>query len=88
MDFNCDGDASDTAVGANINRGMSWNNNTTLDTLTSQEDWGNLVFTGGAISQPGASVVLPIETEVIDIDDVQDQDIPSHFTVFLPRAEK
>jgi hypothetical protein len=88
VDFNCDGDANDSGVAANINQGMSWNNNATLDALTSQNDWINLVYTGGAISQPGASVVLPIETEIIDIDNVQDADIPTFYSVFIPLTEK
>ena len=75
-------------MAANINQGMSWNNNATFDTLTSQNDWINLVYTGGAISQPGATVILPVETEIIDIDNVQDADIPSFYSVFLPLTEK
>lgn len=88
VDFNCDGDQADSSVSANINRGMSWNNNSSLDTLTSQNDWTNLVYTGGAISQPGATVLLPTETEVIDIDEVQDSSIPTHYAVFLPLTQK
>ena len=81
VDWNCDGDQTDTGVSANINQGMSWNNNTTLDTLTSQNDWDNLVFTGGAISQPGADVSLPETTEPIDIDVDEDSDIPTLYKV-------
>ena len=88
VDFNCDGDESDTSVSENINQGMSWNNNATLDTLTSQNDWINLVYTGGAISQPGATVNLPVETEVIDIDEVQDSTIPTIHSIYLPWTRK
>jgi hypothetical protein len=75
VDWNCDGDEVDTSVSANSNRGMSWNNNATLDTLTSQNDWDNLVYTGGAIGQPGATVILPDESEIIDITEEQDETI-------------
>jgi hypothetical protein len=85
MDWNCDGDSTDNPVSANINRGMSWNNNATLDTLTSQNDWDNLVYSGGAISQPGADVTLPAVTEVIDITEEQDDTIPNAPTfLYLP----
>lgn len=85
VDWNCDGDEADTSVSRNINQGMSWNNNATLDTLTSQEDWSNLVYTGGAISQPGADVSLPENTEIIDITEEQDADIPDLLSfIYLP----
>jgi hypothetical protein len=85
VDWNCDGDAADTSVSRNINQGMSWNNNATMDTLTSQEDWSNLVYTGGAISQPGADVSLPETTEIIDITEEQDADIPDLTSfIYLP----
>ena len=85
VDWNCDGDETDTGVSHNINQGMSRNNNGTLGTLTSQNDWDNLVYSGGAISQPGANVILPAQSEVIDIDVDQDAEIPSFpTTVYLP----
>jgi hypothetical protein len=85
VDWNCDGDQTDTGVSYNINQGMSWNNNSTLDTLTSQNDWDNLAYTGGAISQPGAIVILPTQSEVVDINVVQDAQIPSFpSTLYLP----
>ena len=77
VDWNCDGDLTDTGVGYNINQGMSWNNNSTLDTLTTQNDWGNLVYSGGAIGAPGAIVILPSQSEVIDITVEQNAQIPS-----------
>jgi hypothetical protein len=76
-DWNCDNDSADASVSRNINQGMSWNNNGTLDTLTSQNDWDNLVYSGGAISQPGAVMSLPQESEVIDIDKTEDAAIPN-----------
>jgi hypothetical protein len=77
MDWNCDGDETDTSVSRNVNRGTFWNNNTTLDTLTSQNDWVNLVYVGGAIGAPGAQFQLPESSEVIDLDALQDATIPS-----------
>lgn len=74
-DWNCDGDESDTGVNANINQGVWWNNNTTLGTLTSQNDWLNLIYTGGAIGAPGASIQLPDTSPVIDITEEQDDEI-------------
>jgi hypothetical protein len=85
VDWNCDGDETDTGVSKNINQGMSWNNNSTLDTLTSQNDWDKIVFSGGAISQPGVIVILPAQSEVIDLDVVQDAQIPSFPSIiYLP----
>ena len=76
VDWNCNGDALDTSVSRNINQGVSWNNNATLGTLTSQNDWDNLVFTGGAVGAPGAVVVLPDFSDIIDVDVDQNDDIP------------
>jgi hypothetical protein len=89
VDWNCDGDETDTSVSRNINQGMSWNNNGTVTVLTSWNDWDHIVFNGGAISQPGAIVDLPSETEVIDITEVQDHSIPD-FTmrVYLPLVQR
>jgi hypothetical protein len=88
VDWNCDGDQTDTGLSYNINQGMSWNNNTTLDTLTTQNDWVNLVYSGGAIGAPGAMVLLPSQSEVIDITIEQDAQIPSFpssdYLLFLP----
>lgn len=75
-DWNCDGDTTDVGINRNINEGESWNNNATLDVLTSQNDWLNLVYSGGAIGAPGAIIDLPQLTEVIDIDESEDSDLP------------
>ncbi|MGD9092613.1 MAG: choice-of-anchor L domain-containing protein, partial [Anaerolineales bacterium] len=75
VDWNCDGDVTDSGISRNINQGVSWNNNSTLDILTSQNDWLNLVYTGGALGAPGASIDLPTESEVIDVDIEQDDTI-------------
>ncbi|MFC1921741.1 choice-of-anchor L domain-containing protein [Chloroflexota bacterium] len=83
-DWNCDGDATDSGISRNINQGVSWNNNSTLDTLTSQNDWINLVYVGGALGAPGADITLPTDSEVIDVDVEQDDDIVSIEQIFLP----
>lgn len=75
VDWNCDGDETDSGISRNINQGVSWNNNSTLDTLTSHNDWLNLVYTGGALGAPGADISLPTESEVIDVDIDQDDTI-------------
>ncbi len=88
VNWNCVGDSTDIGVSYNINQGMSWNNNSTLDTLTTQNDWVNLVYSGGAIGAPGAIVMLPSQSEVIDITVEQDAQIPSfqssNYLFYLP----
>jgi hypothetical protein len=76
VDWDCNGNTTGTGLSRNINQGMSWNNNNTMTVLTSQNDWDHLVFTGGAIGQPGATVSLPDSTDIIDITEEQDNDIP------------
>ncbi len=76
-DWNCNDVYTDTQVVANINQGYSWNHNDTLDTLTNQNDWDLLVYTGGALGQPGATVVLPDVTEVDEITKEQADQIPA-----------
>ncbi len=75
VDWNCDSDETDSGVSANINQGVWWNNNTAKGTLTSQNDWLNLVYTGGAVGAPGANIQLPESSEVVDINKEQDDDI-------------
>ncbi len=75
VDWNCDGDTSDSELSYNINEGFTANS--TLSSLASHDDWAHIVFSGGAISQPGASVELPTQSEVIDIDAAEDAQIPS-----------
>jgi hypothetical protein len=84
VDWNCDGDETDSGISRNINQGVWWNNNSTLDTLTSQNDWINLVYVGGALGAPGANITLPTDSEVIDVDVEQDADIISIEQVYLP----
>jgi hypothetical protein len=72
IDWNCDGQADDTSVAENINEGPDWGHDTRLSTLRSYNDWPNLVFTGGAIGQPGADPELPEETEAEEITEEED----------------
>ncbi|MAU01384.1 MAG: hypothetical protein CL608_29950 [Anaerolineaceae bacterium] len=85
IDWNCDNDTTDNQASYNINQGKYYSNNSDLTILTSQNDWDNLVFDGGAIGSPGA--LLAPESEVIDIDATQAAEIPPYpiynFT-FLP----
>lgn len=83
VDWNCDGDELDTDVSRNINQGMWYSNNTTFIVLTSINEWDILVFTGGAISQPGATVELPSQSEVDDITKEQDEEIPDINNLYL-----
>lgn len=55
IDWDCDG-TIEPSVSTSINR------DTKLDVLEGHNDWRNLVFTGGAISMPGAILDLPEET--------------------------
>ncbi len=83
VDWNCNGSRSDNPVSSEINHSGA------LDTLTSQNDWDHLVFSGGAISLPGTSVVLPAETESIEITYEQDQQIVAiPFFLYLPLARR
>ena len=86
VDWNCDGDATDNGVSRNINEGVWWSNDPTVDTLTTHNDWINLVFSGGAIGAPGADIQLPKESVVIDITKEQDDDIPSASNDDIPSA--
>ena len=55
VDWDCDG-TLESSVTTSINRDRD------LDVLQGHNDWRNLVFTGGAISMPGAMLDLPEET--------------------------
>jgi len=75
VDWNCDGDESDSSLNRNINQGVWWNKNSTFDTLTSQNDWTNMIYTGGALGAPGASIDLPETSEIVDVSLEEDDDI-------------
>ena len=81
IDWNCDGDTADTGIQENINEGPAWRHDTRTSNLRSYHDWANLVFTGGAIGQPGADPLLPEETEVTEITYEEDATLTAEFAV-------
>lgn len=81
IDWNCDGDANDAGITKNINEGPYWRHDTCLSVLKSYNDWANLVFTGGAIGQPGAEPELPMETDVEEITQEEDAELTTHYKV-------
>jgi hypothetical protein len=81
IDWNCDGDENDSGIQENINEGPDWRHDTRFGNLRSYNDWANLVFTGGAIGQPGADPQLPEETEVDEITYEQDVTLTAHYGV-------
>jgi hypothetical protein len=56
VDFNCNGSDSDTSVGADLNGDGS------SGTLTSYNDWSNLLLKGGAIGGQALGALLPSTT--------------------------
>jgi len=56
IDWNCDGDHDDTLA-------LDVNDDGELTVLRGAKDWGELLYTGGAIGMPGGMVELPAETE-------------------------
>ncbi len=66
IDWNCNDNSTETGVKADINKDYE------TSALKSYNDWANLVFTGGAIGQPGAEPELPIETEIDEITPEED----------------
>jgi hypothetical protein len=77
IDWNCDGDATDTGVVQNIN------NDGGLGTLGGYNDWANIRFDGGAIGKLGQVVELPMETESSEITMEQDATIETPFGVCI-----
>ncbi len=76
LDWNCDKTYEESAS-ANINRGYNDDPSYDNSVLISQSDWDLLVYTGGALGQPGASVVLPDVTEVREITKEEADQIPA-----------
>jgi predicted outer membrane repeat protein len=62
FDWNCDGQISTDTVSANIN--ADWG-----DEQQSNDDWNNIVYSGGAIGNLGAALNLPLTTDVSLIDE-------------------
>jgi hypothetical protein len=81
IDWDCDGDSTDSGIQENINEGPDWRHDTRTSNLRSYNDWANLVFTGGAIGQPGAEPLLPEETEVAEITFEQDGTLTTQYGV-------
>jgi len=82
INWNCNETDSETDVSANINAGISWLEGSHVrTTLRSYNDWEDLIFTGGAIGQPGANVALPAETEdnelTFEVQEILDEADPS-----------
>jgi hypothetical protein len=75
IDWNCDGNSTDTNVQTDVNKDSN------RGILRSYNDWANLVFTGGAIGQPGAEPELPMETEVEEITQEEDAELTTHYKV-------
>ncbi|GMR10837.1 MAG: hypothetical protein BMS9Abin28_1661 [Anaerolineae bacterium] len=71
IDWNCDTDTSDTVTGRNIHIGFTNSQDPVLRLLRSQSDWDKLIYTGGAVGQAGATLVLP--TETIASDEITDE---------------
>jgi hypothetical protein len=55
--------------------------------LPSHNDWQNLVFTGGAIGQPGAQPILPQTTVVEEINQEEDATISAVYDVALVASQ-
>jgi hypothetical protein len=77
IDWNCNGNSAESDVDTDINGD---GNRRVLD---GQNDWANLVYTGGAIGQPGAEPDLPEESDLIEITSEENAEIPKLHAVFL-----
>jgi hypothetical protein len=77
VDWNCNGNKTETQVQADIN------NDTHKTILSSFSDWNNIVFTGGAIGQPGAKPNLPMETEIESLTEQEDAELISLYNVVV-----
>jgi hypothetical protein len=58
IDWNCDGDSTDSGISADVN-----NQGGSTQVLTGFDDWTNVKLKGGAIGLAGITPNLPIETE-------------------------
>ncbi len=77
IDWNCNASPSEASVQADIN------NDSFISVLHSYDDWANIVFTGGAIGQPGASVDLPNETQQDELTFEEDATLPKLYAVSI-----
>jgi len=52
-----------------------------LTLLNNTDNWDEIIFNGGAVGQLGEMVILPDETDSIEIDEEEDLEIPTDFSV-------
>lgn len=84
VDWNCDGDKSDSNLSTSVN------NDTTLEILTSANEWEHLVYDGGAVGALGALPELPQTTSMVESPEItfeEDSQIgpfEADFQLFLP----
>ena len=75
LDWDCDGSATGTGLSADINDTGS------QTTLTSQNDWDEIDYTGGQVGALGQNVTLPEETDADEINKTLDEALPTEFGV-------
>ncbi len=75
IDWNCNGNSTNTNVQTDVNKDSN------RGILRSYNDWNNLVFTGGAIGQPGAEPDLPMATEVEELTQEEDAELTTDYKV-------
>jgi len=84
IDWNCNGDNNEIDVSAEINSGVdasgAYQNDASLDTLTSFNDWPHLVYNGGAIGALGLAASFPTQTAS---QQELTQEMDSHLTKLL-----
>jgi len=83
IDWNCDSDATDIDIQANVNEGPAWNHDASHDLLKTYNDWENLVFTGGAIGYLGAAPDLPTATKADEITIEEDAELTTLYGVVV-----
>jgi WD40 repeat protein len=85
IDWNCDSVIS-TTVAANINAGWNDAPDTESSLLGGASDWDRLVYMGGALGLPGASVDLPVVTEAAEMTKEEADRIPALYPEILAAA--
>ncbi|MCB9124674.1 MAG: choice-of-anchor L domain-containing protein [Caldilineaceae bacterium] len=85
VDWNCDSVIS-TTVAANVNAGWNDQPDAQESLLKGASDWDRLVYMGGALGLPGATVILPDVTEVVEMTEEQSDRIPALFPEILAAA--
>ena len=77
VDWNCNNVITDTQVIRDVNQ------DTITGTLVSQNDWDVLIYAGGAIGKPGASLNLPEVTELDELTKEEADQIPALYPEIL-----